>query len=776
MEVGNLTVPVSADLGPLEEALSRVKKMLEKAGIDADNFDNSLGKVENRAKGMSGVLGTLAKQLAGVFAVKELVNFTDTWSDLSSRVGIAVGNMDLAPAVLERIAQTARMSYSNLNLTAEGFVRNSTVLKELGLSTKQQLDYQEALNNAMVVSGARGRAAEFVQESLNRSMALGKMRGMELNNVLNYGGRVAELLAEHFNTTTGGLMRLAQEGKITGNVLQQVLLKNMAKLREEAESMPATIGDGFTLIANALLQTIGIFDQANGLSETLAESLIWVADNMKRLVTYVATGAVGWAAYAAIVAATNAGLFTMSGALTLVRAGLLRIGIGAVVVAAGELVYQLLKLVEATGGWGNTLKLLGDVAKGVWAGIVTSASSIPLGLQAVWLDVRADFSLLMRDLGREWNNFISIFEKPALTVSVGGKTFELIGGLNVSEFKADLGEATTAAAMFRNQAGSLRDEAKSLAVEGFDQAREALAKLNVELEKNTPGLDDDGGPSRITPGIDKKAQNEAERLKKAYQDLLRDGRAFVAQQEVERQAIGLTEVEAAKLRYEFDLLNQAQRAGIKLTPQQTEELKKLAVQMAEAEESVRLLQERYDFAKDTFKGFFGDLKSELQNGASIWEAFGNAAANALQKIADKALDMALNGIFDMIFGAFFGGGGTTSFASGILNGSRVGLFANGTSYAPGGMAVVGERGPELLKLPGGSQVIPNNRVTAPAQASFGGGSGATQQVSLDISLSDDLRATVRQEAGSIVQVAIHDYDTNQLPNSVERVSNHPRMR
>lgn len=39
-------------------------------------------------------------------------------------------------------------------------------------------------------------------------------------------------------------------------------------------------------------------------------------------------------------------------------------------------------------------------------------------------------------------------------------------------------------------------------------------------------------------------------------------------------------------------------------------------------------------------------------------------------------------------------------------------FALGTSYAPGGVALVGENGPELVNLPAGSQVIPNGPTTA----------------------------------------------------------------
>lgn len=39
-------------------------------------------------------------------------------------------------------------------------------------------------------------------------------------------------------------------------------------------------------------------------------------------------------------------------------------------------------------------------------------------------------------------------------------------------------------------------------------------------------------------------------------------------------------------------------------------------------------------------------------------------------------------------------------------------FATGTTNAPGGMSLVGERGPELVNLPRGSQVIPNGRTSA----------------------------------------------------------------
>ncbi len=59
-------------------------------------------------------------------------------------------------------------------------------------------------------------------------------------------------------------------------------------------------------------------------------------------------------------------------------------------------------------------------------------------------------------------------------------------------------------------------------------------------------------------------------------------------------------------------------------------------------------------------------------------------------------------------------------------------YASGTDFAPGGLAVVGEKGPELVNLPRGAQVIPNNRLRTMnnyrvQSVGFGGGAPVVNQ-------------------------------------------------
>ena len=87
-----------------------------------------------------------------------------------------------------------------------------------------------------------------------------------------------------------------------------------------------------------------------------------------------------------VAAASVRGLAT---ALVFLRGALIRTGIGALVVAAGELIYQFGRLVQASGGFGAALGLLGDVASEVWERIGILAEILQARIGAAWSGIQA---------------------------------------------------------------------------------------------------------------------------------------------------------------------------------------------------------------------------------------------------------------------------------------------------------------------------------------------------------------------------------------------------
>ena len=83
------------------------------------------------------------------------------------------------------------------------------------------------------------------------------------------------------------------------------------------------------------------------------------------------------------------GVSGFSLSLTVLKGALIRTGIGALIVGAGELAYQFSKLVEGAGGFGAALGLLSDLASEVWDRIGLGFDAVVAGLQASWSGITA---------------------------------------------------------------------------------------------------------------------------------------------------------------------------------------------------------------------------------------------------------------------------------------------------------------------------------------------------------------------------------------------------
>lgn len=141
---------------------------------------------------------------------------------------------------------------------------------------------------------------------------------------------------------------------------------------------------------------------------------------------------------------------------------------------------------------------------------------------------------------------------------------------------------------------------------------------------------------------------------------------------------------------------------------------KLAEQFRKEAEA---LQQVKDMFSDAFADAFADFISGTKSAKDAFRDFVNDLTRQITRIASQNIANALFGgknqagpdIFGVlakflgIFSGAGGGGGGTS----LFGGPQ---FATGTSFAPGGMALVGERGPELVNLPAGARVTSTNRI------------------------------------------------------------------
>jgi len=120
------------------------------------------------------------------------------------------------------------------------------------------------------------------------------------------------------------------------------------------------------------------------------------------------------------------------------------------------------------------------------------------------------------------------------------------------------------------------------------------------------------------------------------------------------------------------------------------------------------------------------------------------AATSFSDFLGNIANQLSNMFMDQAFQAIFGGGssGDSGLFGTLMSSIGIPGFATGTNYAPGGLAMVGERGPELVNLPRGSQVIPNSQLA-------GGSGGAGGTIKLIIEEGEMFASRVRTEATGV---------------------------
>ena len=506
-------------------------------GLDSAKFSRGLSEAQKSMqvarKQFAAVAGVAAAMGAAISAAalagaRDIDRAAKSARRLDSTVGafraleLAAGEAGVSLSGLANDVQTMNRELANVGKTGNA----KRALDALGLSAGelQGLDADEKL--AMIADQVKKLGLDAGQTTAimrdlgirNREMALLVLNGGDAiraarGDIKEYGLELTKIQSTGIERANDQLGRL---GLITQYAGQQLALSLVPAMGQLAEALTNSLREGGALRA--------VIDGLIG--------------NLDRLATYVAVAVAGFGVkYVGAMAMAALSTASLSKALMFMRGALIRTGIGALVVGAGELVYRFARLVKASGGWGNALSALGDLAAGVWQGIQTSASAIPPALGAVWKMVASSFYGMMSGLQESWSRFLGSLGADLSDVPGMGKFADAIletsgkAAAGMSEFDAKAQEAA-------NSAASLKAEASALAAEGFQQAKDAAAKLaaivsntadetdgGAEATENLNDALEDLGGSTGSGGSAGKAAKALDKVKteaEAYQDALKE--------------------------------------------------------------------------------------------------------------------------------------------------------------------------------------------------------------------------------------------------------------
>ena len=307
-----------------------------------------------------------AATAAGVAMVRSGLQTVDAQAKLAASLDTTVASIQ----VLERAAELSGARFSEIEGGASRLTRRlslfasdgggpaATAIERLGLNAGEllrlPLDQRiDAVTRAIRENAdASEQAALFSQLFGDRAFVAFQRLDTDTlaqanQDLRDFGAIVSDQDAAQIERTNDAISRL---GLVWRGLSNQLAVAAAPALEAVADAMAAV-----ARTTGPLGQAIqGLFGNVGRLASTAAAFAGFLAGR--------------WVAGLAAAALSVRGLAT---ALVVLRGALIRTGIGALIVGAGELIYQFGRLVSGAGGFGEAMGLLKDVAVEVWDRIKT---------------------------------------------------------------------------------------------------------------------------------------------------------------------------------------------------------------------------------------------------------------------------------------------------------------------------------------------------------------------------------------------------------------------
>ena len=255
-----------------------------KATPGMDKVDGRLQRLEKSGKRLQNTLRRAITLVGIVAAGRQLGVFADSLTNVQNRIRLVTRDTAQLNAVTKKLFDISARTRTGFAATATIFSRTALAVKDLGLSLQETLDFTEALNQAIVLSGVKAQEANAGLIQLSQGLASGTLRGDELRSVLEQLPKVADLIAGELGVLRGELRILGEQGKITtADIIKAFTGIAAADLSKAfAESVP-TMSQGFSVLTTRIIEYVGQVDAAQGISTAIAKTLITLSANLENI-------------------------------------------------------------------------------------------------------------------------------------------------------------------------------------------------------------------------------------------------------------------------------------------------------------------------------------------------------------------------------------------------------------------------------------------------------------------------------------------------------------
>lgn len=290
---------------------SNLVRSLEATAVGLNVVQGPLGPLAGRVRAVSSAFEELTGFRLGLVGVGaalfSLGQTASSFTEIESKLRPLFTTQRQVNDALDDVAGIARRARTSLEPVADLYNRLTLAGREFGFSQERVGRLTELATKAATLSGGSRQSREAGLSQFAQGIGSGNLGGDELKSIKENTLVLAQQIAAGFKnadgsigTTIGKLKELGSEGKLTSNDIADALERSARRIDTAYARLPKTLSTSGAEIKNALLIDVGRFDQAIGFTNTLAEGLSLVAQNMRVIISLGAGVATTFAVFKAV--------------------------------------------------------------------------------------------------------------------------------------------------------------------------------------------------------------------------------------------------------------------------------------------------------------------------------------------------------------------------------------------------------------------------------------------------------------------------------------------
>jgi len=190
----------------------------------------------------------------------------------------------------DQLADRARALGAGMDSYIDGYIMLANATDGVLASQSEVTEILDTLNAGLKASGADAGTAAGVMRQFGQALGSGALRGDELNSMNEGAGVLMRELARSIlgpQGTVGALKKMAEQGKLTTEVVLAGMRKIGPGLRAQTEGMGRTVGQATQGLRDTIDRVIARFDAATGFTKRLADGLDWMSGAIERGIRFL---------------------------------------------------------------------------------------------------------------------------------------------------------------------------------------------------------------------------------------------------------------------------------------------------------------------------------------------------------------------------------------------------------------------------------------------------------------------------------------------------------